>query len=159
MNLRVKRVRELIKRELGTILERNFHFPGSIVTIHDVDLTPDLRQCFIYAGVMGKTHAADGIIRKLNGGRSLIQRELFKRVRLKYSPSLLFRLDETMERGVRILNAIENLPEPLPDEEPALEDDSVVDEGETEGDTDKDSDDDLVVDDEGEEDGDTGGRR
>lgn len=121
MNHRLSRVRELIKRELGPILDRNFTFAGSVVTIHEVDVTPDLKQCFIYVGILGKEHAAPNIVRKLNEGRGLIQRELFKRVILKNSPSLTFKYDTSIERGVRVLNLIENLPEPLPDEEPVAE--------------------------------------
>jgi ribosome-binding factor A len=121
MNHRLARVRELIKRELGPIVDRNFTFAGSVVTIHEVDVTPDLKQCFIYVGVLGKEHAAPNILRKLNENRGLIQRELFKRVILKNSPSLTFKYDTSIERGVRVLALIENLPEPLPDEEPVAE--------------------------------------
>lgn len=121
MNHRLARVRELIKRELGPIVDRNFTFAGSVVTIHEVDVTPDLKQCFIYVGVLGKEHAAPNILRKLNENRGLIQRELFKRVILKNSPSLTFKYDASIERGVRVLALIENLPEPLPDEEPVAE--------------------------------------
>jgi ribosome-binding factor A len=128
MNHRVQRVRELIKRELSTILEKNYRFEGSLVTIHDVDMTPDLRQCFIYTGVLAGKPSPEAIIKKLNDSRSHIQRDLFKRVILKYSPSLLFRLDDSIERGVRILQAIENLPEPLPDEEPIPGDDDLPEE-------------------------------
>ncbi|MEY4483230.1 MAG: ribosome-binding factor RbfA [Verrucomicrobiota bacterium] len=120
MNHRVKRVTELIKRELATILERNFQFSGSLVTIHDVDITPDLKQCFIYTGVIGKETSPDRIIKKLNDSRSTIQRELFKRVILKNSPSLLFKADSSVERGVHVLNLIENLP-PIVYDEPLEE--------------------------------------
>lgn len=127
MNHRLSRVRELIKRELGPILDRNFTFAGSVVTIHEVDVTPDLKQCFIYVGILGKEHAAPNIVRKLNENRGLIQRELFKRVILKNSPSLTFKYDTSIERGVRVLTLIENLPEPLPDEEPVAEGADVAD--------------------------------
>jgi ribosome-binding factor A len=72
-------------------------------------------------GILGKEHAAPNIVRKLNDGRHLISRELYKRVILKNSPSLTFKYDASIERGVRLLHIIENLPEPLPDEEPAPE--------------------------------------
>ena len=117
MNHRILRVRELIKREVATIIERNFSFNGSFVTIHDVELTQDLKQCVIYAGVIGKAVHPENLIRKLNDSRSMISRELFKRVILKNSPSLLFKFDDSIERGVRLLQAIENLPEPIPVEE------------------------------------------
>jgi ribosome-binding factor A len=118
MTHRVQRVQELIRRELGPILDKNFHFSGCIATIHEVSLTPDLKQCFVYVGVLGKTADPAEIIKRLNDGRSLIQRELYKRVKLKNSPTVYFKHDDSVERGVRIVSLIENLPEPLPDEAP-----------------------------------------
>lgn len=116
MTHRIERVRELIRRELGPILDRNFHFPGCIATIHEVSLTPDLKQCFVYVGVLGKTEQPELIMKRLNDGRSLIQRELYKRVKLKNSPTLYFKHDDSVERGVHLVSLIESLPEPLPDE-------------------------------------------
>jgi ribosome-binding factor A len=116
MTHRVQRVQELIRRELGPLLDKHFHFPGCIATIHGVSLTPDLKQCFVYMGILGKTDEPANIIKRLNDGRGLIQRDLYKRVRLKNSPSLVFRYDDSVERGVRVVNLIGDLPEPLPDE-------------------------------------------
>jgi ribosome-binding factor A len=121
MNHRILRVKELIRREVGTILERNFSFSGALVTIHDVDMTPDLKQCFIYVGVLGKGEPVDVIIQRLNEGRGLIQRQLFKRVVLKNSPTLIFKHTDSVERGVRVLNIIENLPPPAEDAKEAEE--------------------------------------
>ena len=100
------------------IFEKNFRFDGSLVTIHDVEVTPDLKQCFVYVGVLGKGMTSEEVIQKLTEKRGSIQRDLFKRVVLKNSPVLTFRADESIERGVRVLNIIESLPE-IPDEPPA----------------------------------------
>jgi ribosome-binding factor A len=122
MNHRLTRVKELIRRELGMILEKDYDFGGRLVTIHDVDITPDLKQCFIYLGVLGKEGGDEVVLKKLQAYRPQIQRALYKRVILRNSPQLLFRVDHSIERGVRVLNLIESLPEPLPDEESELED-------------------------------------
>lgn len=124
MTHRVHRVQELIRRELGPILERNFSFSGTLVTIHDVDLTPDLKQCFVYVGMLGGSETAENIIKRLNSGRRIIQRDLYKRVVLKHSPTITFKADNSIERGVRVLNLIENLPPPATDkmDEPQQED-------------------------------------
>jgi ribosome-binding factor A len=120
MTHRVQRVQELIRRELGPIMERNFAFPGCIVTVHDIDVSPDLKQCFVYVGILGKGEPVESIIKKLNSGRGLIQRNLYKRVVLKNSPILTFKADESVERGVRVLNLIQSLPTPTDDTAPDL---------------------------------------
>lgn len=124
MTHRVHRVQELIRRELGPILERNFSFSGTLVTIHDVDITPDLKQCFVYVGILGGRETAANVTKRLNSGRRIIQRDLYKRVVLKHSPTLTFKADDSVERGVRVLNLIENLPPPAADnmEEPQPDD-------------------------------------
>ena len=121
MNHRLQRVKELIRRELGPVIERDFTFGGALVTINDIDLTPDLKQCFVYLGVLGKGDGEVKIMDKLTAARSHIQRKLYKRVVLKNSPTLFFRTDNSVERGVRIVNLIDNLPPPA--EEPATEKD------------------------------------
>lgn len=121
MNHRVQRVAELIRRELGTILERDFRFENVLVTIHEVSPTPDFKQAFVYLGVIGKEHHKEMVLKKLNAGRPNIQRDLYKRVKLRNSPSLVFRVDESIERGVRVLDIINNLP-PMADPAPEGED-------------------------------------
>ncbi len=116
MSLRIQRVRELIRRELGTILEREFSFKGALVTIHDVDPTNDLKQCFVYVGVFGRPGQEERILEKLTKERAFIQKRLYKRVTLRNSPQLFFRLDQSIERGVRVVRAIEDLPPPAEDE-------------------------------------------
>lgn len=122
MNHRVQRVSELLRRELSTILERDFRFENVLVTIHEVSPTPDFKQAFVYLGVIGKEHEKEMVLKKLNTSRGVIQRDLYKRVVLRNSPSLVFRVDDSIERGVRVLDIINNLPpmaDPAPEEEGA----------------------------------------
>lgn len=129
MTHRVQRVQELIRRELGPILDRTFVFQGCIVTIHGVSLTPDLKQCFVYVGILGKQQSPEAILKRLNDAHGVIQRDLYKRVKLKNSPSLIFKHDNSVERGVHLVNLIETLPEPLPDE-PLSPDEDIAEEDE-----------------------------
>jgi ribosome-binding factor A len=124
MSLRVKKVCELIRRELCSVIEKGYRFENCLVTIHEVDVTPDMRQCFVFVGVIGKPHQQEAAIEKLTRARGAIQRDLYKRVKLRNSPQLFFRLDKSVERGVPLLNIIDNLPPPAPqpeDEMPAAD--------------------------------------
>lgn len=118
MSQRLDRVNELMKRELSTVLERGYRFEGVVLTIHEVVTAPDLRQASVWVGVLGRAHDEAAMIEKLNKEKGNIQRELYKRVKLKHSPQLLFRLDKSIERAVSLINTLDNLPAPLPDEEP-----------------------------------------
>ncbi|MCA1964231.1 MAG: 30S ribosome-binding factor RbfA [Prosthecobacter sp.] len=118
MSQRLDRVNELMKRELSTVLERYYRFDEIVLTIHEVVTAPDLRQASVWVGILGKARDEAGVIEKLNREKGAIQRELYKRVKLKHSPQLLFRLDKTVERAVSLINTLDALPPPLPDDQP-----------------------------------------
>ncbi len=109
MKNRLPRVNELIQRELGTIIQRDFEFPGVLVTINDVEITPDLKHCAVYIGVLGNALQAEEILEKLMAKRSHLQKRLMGRITLKFTPHLSFKLDNSIERGVRITTIMETI--------------------------------------------------
>lgn len=117
MSLRTERAAELIRRELAPILERDYVFRGMVITIQAVDLDPDLKSGRVWVSILGgKDYDHQEVIEKLRANRAHIQKALYKRVIMKSSPQLFFKLDSSVERGVRILNAIDSLPPPASDE-------------------------------------------
>ncbi|MCP4848293.1 MAG: 30S ribosome-binding factor RbfA [Verrucomicrobiaceae bacterium] len=110
MSQRLLRVRELLKREIGTILSRDYAF-DALVTINDVDVTPDLRKGHVFLGIIGADGGDEAIVARLNRERGSIQRRLAKRVVLKFTPKLSFKADGSVERGVRTLSILEELKE------------------------------------------------
>ncbi len=108
MSQRLLRVRELLKREIGLVVARDYVF-DSLVTVNDVDVTPDLRNGHVFVGVIGGEGEGRKAVALLNRERGNIQRQLNKRVVLKYSPKLHFKLDDSVERGVRTLSVIEGI--------------------------------------------------
>jgi len=103
------RVAELMKREISACLERDFEFPEILVTIHSVDVAPNLRSGVVYVGVIGNEKQADEALEKLNGRHAFIQSQVMKRVVLKYTPRLEFRRDNSVERGVHLVNLLDEL--------------------------------------------------
>ncbi len=117
MSKRMPKVNELLKREISNCLERDFEFPDILVTIHAVDVTPDLRDATVFVGVIGSDTQAQGAIRKLNRRRAFVQAKIMKRVVLKNTPRLEFRIDDSVERGVHLVDLLDSLGEiDLPDE-------------------------------------------
>ena len=118
MSQRLERVNELMKRELGAVFERDCRQPGSVLTVHEVAVAPDLRTANVWVGVLGREQHASEAIEKLNRQRGHIQRELYRRVKLKRSPQLLFKLDRSVQRAVGIIHALDHLPPPAPEPPP-----------------------------------------
>lgn len=114
MNHRVLRVRELIKRELGNDIQREYDFEGVLVSLHDVEMPPDLKTAKVFIGVIGDRERAAEIIDRLNAERGMIQGRLAKRVVLRNTPRLHFILDDSVERGVNMVDLLDSL-EPAPE--------------------------------------------
>ena len=81
-----------------------------------VDISPDLKNCTVYVSVIGASYQKSDVIAELEEHRIALQRELSKRVVLKYTPHLHFKLDNSIERGNRVLEIIQDLDEPPRDE-------------------------------------------
>ena len=118
MKYRLKRVNELIKRELSEIIARELTFRAALVTVQAVDITPDLRNAHVFVSVIGARGEQKSVIEKLEAHRSELQRLMARRVILKYTPLLHFKLDESIERGVRVVEILEQIGELPPADEP-----------------------------------------
>jgi ribosome-binding factor A len=115
MKHRLERVNELIRRELGELINREVTFQAALVTVQQVDITPDLKHAHVFISVIGSEAEAKAAMAKLHSSRATLQHLLSKRVVLKFTPHLHFKLDESIERGTRIINILEQIDIP-PDE-------------------------------------------
>lgn len=120
------RVGELLKRELSQAVERELEFTDVLVTIHAVEVAPDLRNADVYVGVVGGGDSKPAqVIEKLEANRGMLQTKVMKRVVLKYTPRLHFHADSSVERGVNVVSLLDSLAE-----DPLLEKGFVEDEEE-----------------------------
>lgn len=120
MKHRLERVNEVVKRELSEIIPREVSFKATLVTVQSVDISPDLKNCFVFISAIGTGAEKHEAVAKLEEHRQVLQHELSRRVVLKYTPQLHFRMDESIERGARVIDILETIDLP-PDEEPADE--------------------------------------
>jgi len=108
---RLDKVNELLRREIGTVVQRDYEWHGKLVTIGAVEVTQDLKEGKVWVGVLGGDSSS--VIDKLNREHGAIQSRVMKRVVLKSTPVLRFVHDSSAERGVDIvnlLNEVEKLP-------------------------------------------------
>jgi ribosome-binding factor A len=109
MKNRLVRVCEVIKRELGDLFHREIQFGSALVTISSVDITPDLKQAHVFISALGSKGDQRHAMEILDKNRVLLQNQLAKRIKIKYTPHLHFHIDEAMERGSRVLNVMNEL--------------------------------------------------
>src|SRR4029077_16293275 len=108
MKHRMLRVNEVVKRELSGILSREISFEGALVTIHHVNVTPDLKSAHVFVSVLG-AEKPESVMKRLEEHRSAFQSELARRVTMKFTPHLLFHLDESIARGSRVVDILQQI--------------------------------------------------
>ena len=92
MKHRLERVNEVIKRELGDLILREITFEAKLVTVQQVDITPDLKHAHVFIGVIGTPEQRHAAMAQLHDKRRTLQHELSKRVVFKFTPQLHFKL-------------------------------------------------------------------
>ena len=97
------------------MLLREMTFENLLVTVNQVDVTPDLKSAHVYVSVLGSEGRKD-VLPKLEANRAALQADLSKHVVLKYTPHLVFHLDDSIERGARVLEILQEI-EPPPSAE------------------------------------------
>jgi ribosome-binding factor A len=110
MSLRLERVRELLKREIGEIIRRELPVgEAGLITVNDLEVAPNLKNATVFIGVLGGKAQKDKGMEMLETKRLRIQSMIARGVVLKNTPRLRFVLDESVERGNRVLKIIEEL--------------------------------------------------
>ena len=110
MSQRTDRVDELLREEIGTLLAKEVADPRiGFATITDVETAPDLRHAKVWVSVIGQKGDRDETLRALAQAMPFIRHELGRRLRIKRIPELHVRLDDSAERGTRVLHLLTEL--------------------------------------------------
>jgi ribosome-binding factor A len=107
---RTDRIDELLRQEIGSVVTRDIQDPRiGFATITKVETTPDLRHARVWVSVIGQPKERSETIAALGRAMPFVRRELGKSLRLKRIPDLHVELDDTAERGTRVLHLLDEL--------------------------------------------------
>jgi ribosome-binding factor A len=110
MSQRTDRIDELLRQEIGEIVAREIADPRvGFATITEVETTPDLRHAKVWVSVIGQPAERDATIAALRRAVPFVRHELGGRLHLKRIPELHVHLDDTAQRGTRILQLLSDL--------------------------------------------------
>ena len=97
---RIRRISEEVKKAISVMLINGIKDPRitSMISVTDVEVTNDLRYAFVYISILGgdKEESLEG----LNSARGYIRREVGRQVKLRYAPEIIFKIDDSLERGM-----------------------------------------------------------
>ena len=100
---RQRQVAELIHMEISTLVQTRARDPRlSAVTITGAEVTPDLKEAQVFFSVLGDQREKAEALQGLQSAAGFLRRELGNLLSLRVTPTLTFRLDESVERGIQI---------------------------------------------------------
>jgi ribosome-binding factor A len=98
MSVRTEKVGNLIKEEIGLLIERDYRTSEmGFMTVTKVTMSPDLKLARIYISVFGDVKVKDRTLFLLNEAKKEIRHFIAAKVRLKFAPEIAFFLDDTMD--------------------------------------------------------------
>ena len=107
---RIGRINEEIQKELSSLI-RNLKDPrvqGTMISITHVEATPDLRYAKIYVSFLQEERAKDAL-KGLKSAGGYLRRELGRSLQLRYTPELVWELDDSITYGAKMLKLINAL--------------------------------------------------
>ncbi|MEF2244518.1 MULTISPECIES: 30S ribosome-binding factor RbfA [unclassified Paenibacillus] len=108
--IRVGRVSEQIKKELSQIIQMELKDPRiGFITVTGVETTSDLSQARVYLSVLGNDEQKEATLKALARGTGFLRSELGKRMKLRHTPELLFKFDNSIEYGSRIESLLDEI--------------------------------------------------
>ena len=109
---RMRRVNEAVREVLSAAITNDLKDPRvGFVTVTSVDTSPDLRHAHVYVSVLGDQRTRDDSLKGLESSHGFLQGRVGTELRLKRTPQLDFRYDDSAERGQRITELLrEELP-------------------------------------------------
>ncbi len=105
---RTNRISEEMKKEISAIIQSELKDPRlpKMISVTSAEVTRDLRYAKVFISVFGNEADKKNAIEGLKSAAGFIRREVGHRLQLRYSPELLFELDDSIERGVYITKLI-----------------------------------------------------
>jgi len=107
---RLERIEHEIVREVSELLHKELKDPRvGFVTITGAKISPDLSSARVYASPMGDKRATSQTMRGLASASGFLSVELGKRLGMRRTPTIHFERDDSIERGVKLTNIIDEV--------------------------------------------------
>ena len=107
---RIGRINEEIQKELSSLLRsvKDPRVQDTMISITRVETTPDLRWAKVYVSFLQADRAKDAI-KGLKSAGGYLRRELGRELQLRYTPELVWALDDSITYGAKLLSLINSL--------------------------------------------------
>ena len=107
---RIGRINEEIQKELASLLRsvKDPRVQDTMISVTHVETTPDLRYAKVYVSFLQENRAADAM-KGLKSAGGWLRRQLSSALQLRYTPELVWALDDSITYGAKMLELINSL--------------------------------------------------
>lgn len=106
---RMRRVNEAVREVVSARLAEGLRDPRiGFVTVTSVDTSPDLRHARVYVSVLGTEDERAATMAGLESAHGVLQQSVAGELRMKHTPTLEFVFDESIDRGMRISELLDD---------------------------------------------------
>ena len=105
----MRRVNEAVREVLSARIAAGLSDPRiGFVTLTSVETSPDLRRARVYVSVLGDEAQRAETLAGLGSAHGLLQQAIGRELRMKRTPTLEFVFDESIDRGMRITELLQD---------------------------------------------------
>ena len=108
---RINRINEEIQKELSNLLRtvKDPRVQDTMISITRVETTPDLRYAKVYVSFLEEKKVQDAL-KGLKSAGGYLRRKIAQDLKLRYTPEIVWALDDSITYGAKMLELINNLP-------------------------------------------------
>ena len=106
---RTDRISKEMQKEISDLIQYQIKDPRlpRFVSVTAVRVTKDLRYATVYVSVLGNADEKKDALEALKSASGFIRREIGQRIKLRYTPEIRFKLDDSIEHGLYISKLID----------------------------------------------------
>jgi ribosome-binding factor A len=106
---RMRRVNEAVREVVSARIAEGLRDPRiGFVTVTAVETSPDLRHARVYVSVLGSGEERAATLAGLESAHGVLQQAVGSELRMKRTPTLQFVFDESIDRGMRITQLLDD---------------------------------------------------
>lgn len=110
-SIRINRIAEEIKKYLSSLVRTQLKDPriSPLTSVTDVEVSRDLSYAKIFISVLGTDKEKNETLKGLNNASGFIRKEVSKNIKLRHTPQLIFKMDESIEKGIYMSKLIKDV--------------------------------------------------
>ena len=108
--LRIGRINEELQKELSQLIRtlKDPRVQDAMISITAVETTGDLRSAKVFVSVLQKDRSRD-VLKGLKSAGGFLRREIGRTLQLRYTPELVFELDDSITKGADMFALLKSL--------------------------------------------------